>query len=72
MRVIRKNEVRDKTGLADRTIDRRVEEGTFPRPVKLGPRSVGWLEHEVDDWLASLPREKCATPFHDAAAEVSP
>ncbi len=68
MRVIRKKEVRVKTGKSDRTIDRDVAAGTFPQPVKLGPRSIGWFEHEIDEWLANLPRDKCVTPFHDVTS----
>ncbi len=26
---------------------------TFPKPIRLGEASVGWLSHEVDAWLAS-------------------
>ena len=25
---------------------------TFPRPISVGARSVGWIEAEGDDWLA--------------------
>jgi prophage regulatory protein len=25
----------------------------FPRPVKIGLRSVAWIEDEVDDWIRS-------------------
>lgn len=24
---------------------------TFPKPIKLGANTVGWLEHEVDAWI---------------------
>lgn len=24
---------------------------TFPKPIRLGSGAVGWLEHEVDEWL---------------------
>jgi prophage regulatory protein len=24
---------------------------TFPKPIRLGGGAVGWLAHEVDDWL---------------------
>ena len=34
------------------TIYQRVREGTFPPPVNLGKRAVGWLASEVDAWLA--------------------
>ena len=30
--------------------------GLFPKPVKLGPRAVGWRSSEVQAWLVS--REK--------------
>ena len=30
--------------------------GSFPSPVKTGPNSVAWLEHEIEEWLASRPR----------------
>lgn len=39
------------TGLSRSTIYLRVAEGTFPRPVRLGGRSVGWLESEVEEWV---------------------
>nr|WP_231914909.1 AlpA family phage regulatory protein [Methylomonas sp. DH-1] len=29
----------------------RVAEGSFPAPVSLGDRAVGWIEAEVDAWL---------------------
>ena len=25
----------------------------FPRPIQLGPRAVGFLKSEVDEWLAT-------------------
>jgi prophage regulatory protein len=31
----------------------RIKAGTFPKPIHLGDsKAVGWLEHEVDAWLA--------------------
>lgn len=29
---------------------------TFPKPVKLGARAVGWISSEVDEWLLSRKR----------------
>lgn len=34
------------------TIDRREAAGDFPKRLQLSARAVGWLEGEVDDWLA--------------------
>ncbi|MBX3709423.1 MAG: AlpA family transcriptional regulator [Gammaproteobacteria bacterium] len=43
--------VEDKTGCPRSSIYLMVSEGTFPKPIKLGKRSVGWIESEVDDWI---------------------
>lgn len=44
--------VKARTGLSRSTIYLRVAEGSFPAPVSLGGRAVGWIEAEVNDWLA--------------------
>ncbi len=49
--ILRLPAVKATTGLSRSTIYARVAEGTFPRPVSLGSRAVGWLEAEVQDWL---------------------
>ena len=49
--ILRLPAVKQRTGLSRSTIYLRVAEGTFPRPVSLGGRSVGWLENEVQEWL---------------------
>lgn len=28
-----------------------VAAGEFPRPISLGPRAVGWIAAEIDEWL---------------------
>jgi prophage regulatory protein len=30
----------------------RVVEGRFPKPVSLGARAVGWIETEIEEWIA--------------------
>jgi prophage regulatory protein len=49
--ILRLPAVKTSTGLSRSTIYLRVAEGTFPRPVSLGGRAVGWLEAEIQDWL---------------------
>jgi len=39
--------VKEKTSLSTSTIYRGVERGDFPKPVRLSPRSVAWVENEV-------------------------
>ncbi|MEQ6886470.1 AlpA family transcriptional regulator [Salicola sp. Rm-C-2C1-2] len=61
MRIIRLREVMELTGLARSTIYKYVEAGTFPQPVPLGGRSVGWVEQEVEDWVMARIEERDAT-----------
>jgi prophage regulatory protein len=49
--ILRLPAVKTSTGLSRSTIYLRVSQGTFPRPVSLGGRAVGWLEAEVQEWL---------------------
>lgn len=51
MRIIRLKDVMNSTGLARSTIYKYIDEGTFPKSVSLGDRSVGWVEGEVHDWI---------------------
>lgn len=49
--ILRRKEVEQRTGLSRSTIYLRIQKGTFPKPVNLGARAVGWLGHEIDAWL---------------------
>ena len=50
-RIVRMPSVEARTGLSRSTIYVRVAEGSFPAPVQLGARAVGWIEAEVDAWI---------------------
>jgi prophage regulatory protein len=52
-RIIRLGEVMGRTGLRRSAVYDQITKGSFPSQVLLGPRSVGWLEHEIDGWIAS-------------------
>ena len=62
-RFIRLNEVLSRTGFGRTSIYRKMEEGTFPKSLKLGgppkdpsifdSRAVAWIEDEVDHWMES-------------------
>ena len=57
IRILRQPEVTQMTGLSRTTIWRRVQDGSFPQPVRLGPegsRAIGWPYHQVQDWLNGL------------------
>jgi prophage regulatory protein len=46
-RILRGAAVEYETGESRSTRYNRIGEGLFPKPVRLGPRSVGWPEEEV-------------------------
>lgn len=63
MTILRRPEVEKRTGLSRSTIYRRIEQGTFPAPVLLGIRAVGWIEAEIDLFLADcVASRNCRAP----------
>ena len=51
--ILRRKQVEARTGLSRSPIYARIKAGTFPKPVRLGSgRAVGWVEGEIDAWLA--------------------
>ena len=62
-RFIRLNEVLSRTGFGRTSIYRKMEDGSFPKSLKLGgppkdpsifdSRAVAWIEDEVDHWMES-------------------
>ncbi len=40
------------TSLSRATIYRRVQAGTFPKPVSLGGRRIAFAREELDHWIA--------------------
>jgi prophage regulatory protein len=55
-RLLPRREVEARVGRSRSWIYSKMARGDFPRPVEVGPGSVGWLESEIEQWLASLPR----------------
>lgn len=51
-RIIRLKTVLDQTGLTRSTLYRKIDEGTFPRQVRISTRGTGWRESEVKRWIA--------------------
>jgi prophage regulatory protein len=49
-KIIRLSELLSFTGLQRNQINELIRDGTFPKPVKLSVRRVGWLESEVIVW----------------------
>ena len=55
-RLLRLGEVRTCTALSRSTIYRKIRDGSFPEPLKIGDRAVRWRESEIEAWLAARPR----------------
>ena len=57
IRILRQADVMRLTGLSRTTIWRRVRDGSFPPPIRLGPpgtRAKGWRQTDLQDWFDSL------------------
>lgn len=50
-RILRIGTVLERTGLSRSTLYRKIEEGTFPRQVRIAERAVGWRESAVAGWV---------------------
>lgn len=51
MTILRRREVERRTGLSRSTLYELIEKAKFPRPIRLGPRAVGWLASEIETWV---------------------
>ena len=60
--ILRRKQVEARTGLSRSSIYARISpnpnrpgdyDPTFPKPVSLGAKAVGWVEAEVDAWLSA-------------------
>jgi prophage regulatory protein len=56
--VLRLPSVKERTGLSRSTLYLRIAAGSFPAPISLGGRAVGWLESEVEGWIAGRIAER--------------
>lgn len=60
--ILRRKQVEARTGLPRSSIYARLKQNpkrpddydpTFPQPVSIGAKAVGWIESEVDEWIAT-------------------
>jgi prophage regulatory protein len=50
-RICRLPDVIARTGLSRSTIYELISKNEFPSQIRLGPRTVGWVDKELDDWI---------------------
>jgi len=60
MNILRLPEVRQRTGRSRSRIYADVQAGTFPKPINIGPRAIGFIAEEVDAWIAARVAERDA------------
>ena len=53
--ILRIHEVVALVGLSKATIYAMIAKGTFPKPVRLNERAVGWRTSDIRDWLKTRP-----------------
>lgn len=51
--VMRLKKVCAVTGLSRTTIYELMREGKFPHAIELGPRMVGWVGEDINNWIVS-------------------
>ena len=61
-RLLRRDEVETRCGLARTSNYRLMRAGIFPEPIKVGTRAVRWPESEIEKWISERPR---ASGDHD-------
>jgi len=66
--ILRRKQVEARTGLSRSSIYAKIRgnrdgehDPTFPKPIQLGTKAVGWIEAEVDDWIAAQVKKSRAT-----------
>lgn len=54
-RILRVPDTLDRVGFKRTTLWRKVRAGEFPAPRQIGGGLIGFIESEVDDWIATRP-----------------
>ena len=53
MKLLRLNDVMNKTGLSRSSIYKQMSINNFPQQIKLGARIVAWHEGAIDNWISN-------------------
>lgn len=58
--ILRRPDVEARVGLSRATIYAKMADGSFPKPIRLSERAVGWKADDIDAWLAARPTASAA------------
>lgn len=61
-RIYREPEVLERTGWSHATLWKRIAEGQFRKPLRLGPRARGWAESDIVEHQERMKAERDAQP----------
>jgi len=54
MKLLRRKQVEEASGLSRSSIYQMMAEGRFPKPLKVGRRAVRWSEEDLKHWQEAL------------------
>ncbi|EAA7252794.1 AlpA family transcriptional regulator [Salmonella enterica subsp. enterica serovar Newport] len=57
-KLIRFPKVIEMTGRSRTRIYADIKSETFPKPIRIGPRSIAWVEQEIIDWLEERKKQR--------------
>jgi prophage regulatory protein len=60
--ILRCKQVAREVGLSRSTIYQRIKDGTFPAPIRLGERAVGWRAGDIDRFLLDPRSHRASVP----------
>ena len=49
--ILRRKDVESMVGLSRSTIYKLMNQGLFPKAIRLGPRAVGWRISDIENWI---------------------
>lgn len=68
--ILRRRQVQAESGYSRSTIYLRIQQGLWPKPVKLGARAVGWPAREVASLNAARIAGKSDTEIRELVAKL--
>ena len=57
-KILKLPEVMQATALSPSSIYAFINRNSFPKPISLGTRAVGWLESEITDWISQKAKSR--------------
>ncbi len=57
-RLLTAREVMERVGLTYVSIWKKMKTGQFPAPLELSPKTLRWVEADIDRWVENLPRRQ--------------